>query len=265
LINQMSPEFARLSAATDPDVAWAAWENLNRGELVLLLVSGWIASGKDSVAPAVMSRLGVSNVEHVYFAQPLKAEVDALIALLSDVEDVDPDPTIVAVAEHFSVPLHQAAAVVGALWAATRRSGHGLTARTRTPEMRFALQYWGTEIRRAQDEDYWVKRALPPALRAMAEGYSVYGTDARFLNEVLGGRGVGFKLVRLDITREVQRTRLLARDGVEPDSATLHHLSETALDDWDGFDLRIDNSGPMAQTVEVIAALYERSVLASAS
>lgn len=261
----MSPEFVRLSAETDPEIARAAWENIKGGELFSLLVSGWIASGKDSVAPAVMMRLGIGDAEHVYFALPLKAEIDELLVMLSAVSDTNPDPTIAEVARRFEVPLQQAAAAVGALWAATRRAGHGLTARTRTPEMRFVLQYWGTEVRRAQDPDYWVKRALPPALAAMAEGRSVYGTDARYLNEVLGGRGVGFTLARLDITRETQRQRLLARDGVEPDIATLYHTSETALDDWDGFDLRVDNNGAMGPTVEAIAARLARSPLAVAS
>lgn len=254
----MPPEFARLASATDPEIAEAAWENLQRGSITLLLVSGWIASGKDSVAPAVMERLGIADAEHVYFALPLKAEADELIQIVAAIPGADPDPASAEVAGHFGVPLHQAAAVVGALWAPTRNADHGLTARTRTPEMRFVLQYWGTEVRRAQDPDYWVKRALPPALAAMAQGRSVYGTDARYPNEVQGGRATGFTVVRLDITRSTQRHRLLARDGIEPDTASLHHSSETALDDWDGFDLRIDNNGSMEPTVEAICSLFQR-------
>jgi hypothetical protein len=237
----------------DPDIAARAEANLTSGTVTLLGLSGWIASGKDSVAPLVLQALGRSRVQHLYYAGPLKDEIDAVISMVTSAHSVDDiDRLARTVVEQTDVPLPQAAYVVGLLWTPTRNIDHGLTARSRTREIRTALQYWGTEVRRHQDVDYWVKKALAPAVESLAAGTSVYFTDVRFPNEVDGIRDFGGFVARLSITRETQRLRLLARDGIEPDPAMLYHHSEITLTDEAEYDLVVDNNGEMTTAVAAI-------------
>ena len=222
--------------------------------LVLLGINGWLASGKDSVAPSVLAELGVRDAGHVFYARALKDELDLIIAVVADASV--PETAERTVSAMFDVPAPHAHHMVTLLWQPTHSGGLRPTAYSRTDEVRLALQYLGTDIRRAQDPDYWVKRTLLPVVSSLAEGRPLFATDVRFANEVTGSQQLGFRVVRLDITRETQRQRLLARDGLEPDPKALYHASETALDDYAGFDLRIDNDGELRDTVAQVAALW---------
>lgn len=232
-------------------VAQAALSSIEEGKVALLAVNGKLASGKDTIAPAVMARLGVTDALHNYYAVPLKAEVDSAVAMITMA--TSPDEASAALVEQFGIEPAQAGFVTGVLWHHTRATGHGLTARSRTPEMRTVLQYWGTEVRRRQDSDYWVKRAMVPAVEAISRGQSVYFTDVRFANEVEWAQRLGFFVVRLEVSPEVQHARHVLRDGTEPNPDTLTHPSETSLDGYPGFDLVVDNNGEMIPTVLHIA------------
>ncbi len=66
----------------------------------------------------------------------------------------------------------------------------------------------------------------------------------------------GAVLVRVDVSRSVQNERLAAR-GVRVGASRQHEL-ETELDDWTGFDLRVDNSvSAEAGTWKALTALRE--------
>ncbi|MDF1565274.1 MAG: hypothetical protein P1V51_19715 [Deltaproteobacteria bacterium] len=104
------------------------------------------------------------------------------------------------------------------------------------------LQYHGTEFRRAQDPDYWTKR-----MQEWAEahpGEDIIVDDVRFLNEakwVLSQPG-GF-LVRIDPYEGWQA----------PTERDPQHLSETALDNYPGFSLRVTPAyGGLAALAEQI-------------
>jgi hypothetical protein len=89
-------------------------------------------------------------------------------------------------------------------------------------KQRKLLQWWGTEYRRTQDPEYWIKEARR---RAIASGASVViFDDMRFPNEydMVGDMGgVRIKVSRLGYKSDVPE-----------------HISETALDDYP-FDVRI--------------------------
>jgi hypothetical protein len=84
------------------------------------------------------------------------------------------------------------------------------------------LQWWGTEYRRAQDQDYWVKQwkdgINPKASIVMA-------TDMRFINEAQAVKSVGGYTVRVS---------RLNSDGTPyvDDSRDPKHTSETQLDGY---------------------------------
>ena len=245
-------ETALATGASEQEAA-EALAHVRSGSVVLLALNGKLASGKDTVAPAVLARVGAADPQHLSYATWLKNEIDLVVATVTIAQS--PQEAAVEVAERLGVDELDAGFVTGVLWQPTRLAGHGLTARSRTPEMRLVLQYWGTEVRRRQDDAYWVKRALRDAVAALARGHSVYFTDVRFPNEVEWAQRLGFPVVRLEVDAETQRQRHVARDGIEPDAQALRHPSETGLDGYAGFDAVIDNTGPLADTVETIVAL----------
>lgn len=122
----------------------------------------------------------------------------------------------------------------------------------RTPAHRKMLQVHGTDIRRFSDDNYWVKKGLESAAASMADGVSVYCTDVRFTNEADGILDAGGVVVRIEISPEVQRARLLSRDGSLPSAEAANHPSETQLDDYDRFSVVVSNDGTLDETVSKV-------------
>jgi hypothetical protein len=239
----------------DEQLVNRAAERLATGNVTLLGISGKLASGKDAVAAEVMTELGVTDPLHWSYARPMRSEIDQIIAVIAD----SSDPTVAAarVADEQGIDAHHARYVTEMLAPAVAVSPE-LSSWQRTPVMRAVLQYWGTQVRRAQDHDYWVKRALGQVLPSIADGRSVYFTDLRFPNEVDIPRRLGFLTVRITVSPEVQAQRLFARDGLAPNAEALAHESETALDGYEEFDLMVNNDGPIHEAVGVILSRLRR-------
>lgn len=105
-------------------------------------------------------------------------------------------------------------------------------------------QFWGTEVRREMCEQptYWVD-ALKAKVQKFAEDPAnvVVVTDVRFVNEVEAVKSLGGIVVRLE--RDV------------PVDETSSHASETALDNYQGWDWTLDNRGSvdeLRQRVEIM-------------
>ena len=97
------------------------------------------------------------------------------------------------------------------------------------------LQLYGTEYRRRQDPDYWVRR-----LEAKLHGLErVVIDDVRFPNEVEMIQRLGGRVIRID------------RPG--PNEST--HASETELDGFDGWDGVIVNDGTLRELEERVMAV----------
>ena len=93
------------------------------------------------------------------------------------------------------------------------------------------LQRVGTEaFRNGFDQDVWIK-SLQYRLQGKA-GFWVI-SDARFINEVEAIKSWGGKVYRVD------------RPGIESAIATNQHTSETALNDYNGWDGVISNAGSL--------------------
>ena len=95
-------------------------------------------------------------------------------------------------------------------------------------EVRRLLQWWGTDLRRKDDPDYWVKRTMErlektQILPAFTDAIPVF-TDVRFPNEANAIRAKGGLIVRVLAPIETREKRL----GTLPPE----HASETAMDDY---------------------------------
>ncbi len=113
---------------------------------------------------------------------------------------------------------------------------------------RWFLQVLGTELMRRFDENYWVKRAIVKAQELISQGKIIVCTDARFPNEMEALKSIGCFSVRLEVSPDEQ---------VKRGRKTTHHASETALDDYKGFDLILTTE---AKTIDWAASIIREEM-----
>lgn len=127
-------------------------------------LTGHKQSGKDTVFSLMEE---VIPCRRIAFADPLRAEVLRVLGGVDPIPD-DAPPMLKLMLEE---ELREIGAIPPGMEIA-----HPYTSRVRR-----ILQWWGTEYRRAQDADYWLKRFLE-AVRAAPDSLWVV-TDVRFINE----------------------------------------------------------------------------------
>lgn len=256
---------AALSYDVAPDVAVNAARHLAGDHVVFVGMSAKMGGGKDSTAPPVLALLGARTAVQHSFAFALKNELDALFSDIRYWASQVPRPGPAGLSDdgrwslsgflagRHDIPVEQVFTFFSGAVATEVLANPDVHSRTRTTAVRAALQALGTDVRRAQDDLYWVKRTVAPAVALLAAGQSVFFTDDRFPNEVDSVRLLSGLTVRLDVTRQTQLDRLSARDGAIPvTEEALNHLSETALDDYPHFDVRVSNDGTPTQTLQEI-------------
>ncbi len=94
-------------------------------------------------------------------------------------------------------------------------------------QVRPVLQVWGTEFRRAQDPDYWVKQA---ALKIDSAAGPFVFNDVRFQNEIDLLHERGFVVIKVDMSVEDVLVYTEARG--EPREVTLARLSHASEREW---------------------------------
>lgn len=106
-------------------------------------------------------------------------------------------------------------------------------------------QWWGTDYRRAQDPDYWTKRAIERINAAKVDGAdAIFFRDLRFPNE--------YDLIGFLEGWRIKVMRLGFNSGVP------EHISETALDHHD-FDLRLGvKDGHLSLLQEMSVDMFRR-------
>lgn len=93
------------------------------------------------------------------------------------------------------------------------------------PDIRRLLQWWGTDLRRAEDPDYWVKKGIEVGLKYASNEFIPIYTDVRFPNEANAIKEQGGLIIRV-VASDDERIKRLGELPPE-------HLSETAMDDYE--------------------------------
>ena len=173
--------------------------------MILVGLVGPIGAGKTTLAQRLVDQWGFTRIG---FADVLKAEVARTIpqTLRAYVRAIYPDIAEENVLGH----IHRL------LWV------------KRDDFSRSLLQEWGTELRRAEDPDYWVRQWANQA-RGLPR---VVADDVRFPNEAQMIHTLGGSLVR------VQRAS---------STVAALHASETALADWHAVDHHLVNDGTIEE------------------
>ena len=175
-------------------------------------IAGQLRAGKDTIAKRLVARWGYTRIG---LADALKAEVRVRF-------------------RHFLLAYAAAVEGVGAADVEGEEATLNWLLETKDSVIRALLQEYGTEVRRAEDPDYWIKawerRALP-ALTAETNPRLVV-PDVRFRNEA-------------DFMASYPRGGVVVqvtRPGFVGDT----HASERDLDGWNRWDHRFANDGNVA-------------------
>lgn len=200
----------------------------------LIGVSGKIGSGKDYFAEKVtkiLKKRGYS-VSSNSFAAPLKEEATELFRAFYEAEH-DIQTSLITIASEFNIPQEQLDHLYS-LVAKEIDADHNLSGYNRSEGVRQFLQYLGTDVRRNQQQSYWVNKFYDSLDK---EVDFIFVTDTRFPNEadfVLEQDGT---VVRIEVPEEIIEEQVRKRDGLRYSQKALSHPSETALDDYEFFSI----------------------------
>ncbi len=124
--------------------------------------------------------------------------------------------------------------LAGRSWETVKQENH---------EVRRLLQELGMGARTYLRDSVWRDAVMAKALEQVRSGYDVAITDVRFMNEVEAIRGNGGLLIRID----------------RADVPRLDHLSESALDNFAGWDAVITNDGTPDDLVDAVRVVVDGS------
>lgn len=231
-------------------------KRLAGGALPGIGLAGSMGSGKDTTAAALADLLRHPSVAHVAggrasrrvaFADVLKREayrqalaVKSILTLRSGVESaLDVERAIVEDEALCAAFMPAGAPLPGGLVGlycqivadAEREGDTGAWDEetfiaVKTPAKRVAYQLLGQTVR-SVDSGYWVRAAVNGV--DWEREFPIF-TDVRMPNEVAALYDAGAPVVCLRVSPQVQRERLMGRDGSLPSDEALAHETEAALD-----------------------------------
>lgn len=219
----------------------------------LVGVSGVIGAGKDYLSTKLIENLRERGytVSDTSFALPLKEELSVIISfVVSQMEmDISYSAIRVALTPKFNIPEDKAHQFLAPMYDELLENPH-LNGWSRSPGVRTSLQFLGTDIRRSQDYNYWVRLFLSHVDQQKTD--FVFVTDGRFPNEMDAVVDNGGLTFRLEIPEAVLQERRHKRDGFAYSEEALNHASETALDDYTRFDVFVGEKFDTDELVDLI-------------
>lgn len=192
-----------------------------------IVIAGKMGYGKDYVGSLIKDSF--SNIEKISFADALKEEVEHIINLIRNNSSL----------EHLAYEMNVSKDEIKPLYIAmiAFKDINELTVKKKNSTIRFMLQYWGTDVRRKNNENYWVQKTVDKILEINKLGNVALITDGRFPNELKGVSKLNGITIQLDISKEKQIENLLNRDGILPNEEAFNHPSETSYLEYKDFDL----------------------------
>jgi hypothetical protein len=263
-----------------------AMQNLDGGNAYVVGFSGKKGAGKDTAAQYFIEQLASEGRKATYtrISAGIKTEAQEMFdSLYAWINDSARQPNMIPISRHshmsnysvdrtlawngfeksftsrFNISHRNFERIISLVYPLLKKDGT-ITGLSRNNEVIALLQYLGKDVRQPQDELYWARKGLwEIALNASNEVTSLV-PDVRYIHDAQSVLNAGGYLVRLDISPEEQAKRLMERDGVTVPPETLNHISETALDDFQDFNLRIDTTvGDSGYTGETIYKSWKES------
>lgn len=197
-----------------------AMDLIENEEVILYAMSGKMGAGKDTIGDEIKERLKSygHNVVSMSYALPIKKEMEEVLNRYEKYKDYK------MTAKHFNVSSCEIEEFIRLL--------NGKDVYRRTDESRLAIQYWGTDVRRNQDTNYWINQLVKMIVSELNNGNSVEISDVRFENEADSILDLNGKIIRIELPDKVRVERIVKRDSLVPTESHLNHISETALDNY---------------------------------
>ena len=202
----------------DSDKFETAMSLIKSKKVALYAMSGKMGVGKDTVGDGIQEAIELqgSKVVSISYSRPMRSEMQSVVDFYNDTR------SFVETADKFNVDESQVQIFLSKLG--------GKEIYERTDESRLAVQYWGTDVRRNQNHNYWVNQLAKIIVEELCKGNTVKVSDVRFPNEADSILALNGKIVRIELPSEVQIERIKKRDNIVPTEEQLTHLSETAMD-----------------------------------
>lgn len=219
---------------------------------IIIGISGKIGSGKNYLADKIIEKLGEEGKTSAYgsFAFALKDEMNQIMrAYYPYLASDDILSAIHAIAHDFKISSHHVACLLNMVKDDLKNNPNLDSTVDRTEGVRRALQYLGTDIRRATNDNYWVD-SFHGSLNTSVD--CILATDARFPNEADSVNNSGGVMIRIEIPAEVIAERTSGRDGLLYSADALSHPSETALDSYESFDFYVGETFDISEVISKI-------------
>lgn len=223
----------------------------------LICFAGDMGSGKDTIAHMFCNSMFEGRtIIYTSFAQALRNEIVEIIAFYTR----NPYLTAEQYADEFGCSVDDEdmlETILDELYKSVDYEITLINVYEHTPVMRKLLQFWGSDVRRKQDKNYWVKKMRKHinSLRHSNPYAVICITDGRFPNELNLINNLKGITVKVDIDEDIHLARLASR-GDKVDSSQLHHVSENALHNYTHYTFHINNSGRLFDTCDELAYKY---------
>ena len=205
----------------------------------IIAFCGPMGSGKDSYGTTYKNFINSKNLIHYSFATPLKEELNQIVKLIKK-NKLDSDEKLSKQSKKLNTSKKELQELIIIL-SEELNTNPDLNFFTYSYiNIRKALQYWGTTVRRTQDINYWVKKERIFLENKIFIGDLVYITDARFSNECNLIRDLGGVLVYLEAPERERIKRIELRDGITPKKELLNHPSEIEIQSYPDFNIKIN-------------------------
>lgn len=215
-------------------------------------ISGKIGSGKNYLADKIIEKLGEEGKTSAYgsFAFALKNEMNQIMrAYYPYLASDDILSAVCSIAHDFKISSNHVARLLSMVKDDLKNNPNLDATVDRTEGVRRALQYLGTDIRRAENDNYWVD-SFHSSLDLSVD--YIFATDARFPNEADSVNKSGGVMIRIELPAEVIAERTSGRDGLLYSAEALSHPSETALDSYKCFDFYVGETFDISEVLSAI-------------
>jgi hypothetical protein len=202
-----------------------ALSNIISKKVVFYGICGKVASGKDTVCMLTQDLLAQKYPDSIKVSCGcvVREEVSLIIDRIKS-------RRIEGLAEELNVPQENLDTLISVMQNDSSYNTDDFSTYIHSLYMKDALQYWGTTVRRTQDELYWAKISARRIIENLAAGYSVFISDAKYACEIEIMLDFGAFVTFLEASEAVRVKRLIARDGYRPDRSVLQHPGELSID-----------------------------------
>ena len=218
----------------------------------VILISGKLQSGKNSSADIIFNILNEKNKsnEHLFFAKDLKDACKEDFQLLKNYLNDFIGSIILKYTDDVNYGVLKELSKL--------RISDDNFYENKTDMTRLLLQLYGTEIfRNRVGKNYWVDKVVDKIIEAQKEYYIL--TDVRFPNEI---NHLENKLNGITSLRDYDVIKIrINRSDINRKSTIDEHPSETALDEYDGWDYVINTNGDLEElqnkTIKIIKEIVD--------